>query len=81
MAPGDEETEAWALQLRQRIETRVAEGIKQGQALYSQGHLRQALSVWEQTADLDPGNQELQEHINRVERFLNKLTELHEGRS
>lgn len=73
---GDEDIPKWLSELQQIIDTQVQLGLKQGQALYSQGFLAQALNVWRQTSALDPENPELIAHIARVERFLNKLKKL-----
>jgi|GEM_PF-4394109 len=75
-APKDHQVKKWSQWLQESIDKQVALGIKQGQALYSQGHLDQALEEWESAAALAPDNQELQGHIARVERFLANLGRL-----
>lgn len=76
LSPNDAEVKRWQVELQQQIDSRVSLVIKQGEALYSQGHLHEALRVWQQGAKLDPANRELQNHIARVERFLEKLDQL-----
>ncbi len=73
----DKEVESWSLELQEIIDSQVQLGIKQGQALYSQGFLQQALHIWRRAADLAPDNVEVQAHIGRVQRFLQKLDQLH----
>lgn len=75
-APKDRQIKKWSQSLQESIDKQVALGIKQGQALYSQGYLDQALEEWESAAALAPDNQELQDHIARVERFLANLGRL-----
>lgn len=75
-SPEDNEVVKWQGELQQIIGTQVELGIQQGQALYSQGFLRQALEVWRNTAKLSPDNTVLQAHIQRAERFIEKLQRL-----
>lgn len=75
-APADTEVVKWLGELQQIISTQVELGIQQGQALYSQGFLQQALEIWRNTAELSPDNTVLQAHIQRAERFIEKLQRL-----
>ncbi len=73
----DTEVVSWSRRLQRLIDSRVKMGIEQGQVLYSQGFLVQALNVWRKAHELAPENAELSDHIARVERFLNNLDRLH----
>jgi len=75
-APDDDQVVLWRQELQQTITSRVDQAIRRGQSLYSRGHLREALVVWREAQELDPDNAELQSHIARVERFINKLNRL-----
>jgi tetratricopeptide (TPR) repeat protein len=74
--PSDTEVEKWLAELEQIVSTQVELGIQKGQALYSQGFLQQALTIWRDTARLSPENTTLQAHIQRAERFIEKLQRL-----
>lgn len=71
-------------QLRSELNAEVTEAvnrhIERGIALYSDGKYEQALSVWQQAQQLDPGNERVRAHIERVERVLEKLRALQEKR-
>lgn len=75
-APDDPEVAEWTVLLQALIDTRVADQIAEGQALYSAGRLREALAVWRDAEKLAPNNTVLQAHITRVERFIAKLERL-----
>ncbi len=74
--PSDTEVVKWLAELEQIVSTQVELGIQKGQALYSQGFLQQALTIWRDTARLSPDNSTLQAHIQRAERFIEKLQRL-----
>ena len=59
-----------------RISKVVNVGIKQGQDLYSQGRIQQALSQWNELLLLAPSNHKLTDYIDRAERVLKKLHSL-----
>lgn len=74
--PEDPEVQNWTSELQEVIRKQVERSIERGQALYTEGQLQEALSVWRSAAKLDPDNTVLQAHIARVERFLSKLKRL-----
>lgn len=71
-------------QLRSELNAEVTEAvnkhIESGIAWYSDGKYEQALIVWQQAQQLDPGNERIRAHIERVERVLEKLRTLQEKR-
>ncbi|TQV84114.1 hypothetical protein FKG94_05475 [Exilibacterium tricleocarpae] len=73
---GDKEVETWSLKLQESIDSEVQLFLKLGQTYYSQGSLQRALQAWRYAADLAPDDQEVQAHIGRVQRFLEKLQRL-----
>ena len=76
LVPDDKEVRGWATALQANIDEQVAQGIREGQALYSNGKLEEALTTWQIAAELDPDNAVLQGHIARAERFIQKLQRL-----
>lgn len=56
-----------------QVKTRVDYAIRRGNALYSQGEINQALSVWREARILAPNNVELQANIARAEKLLENL--------
>ncbi|MGQ9425909.1 tetratricopeptide repeat protein [Gilvimarinus sp. F26214L] len=74
--PEDADVLSWSEDLRAIVDQHVAAHIKEGQSLYSQGQLHEALAVWQEAAKLSPGNPVLEAHIARVERFISKLERL-----
>jgi hypothetical protein len=74
--PSDHQVLVWSEELQAVIDRRVAAGIEEGQVLYSQGLLHQALAIWREAAKLAPDKPILQAHIARVERFIAKLQRL-----
>lgn len=62
--------------LDSRISKAVSSGIKEGQDLYSQGRIQQALSQWNELLLLAPSNHKLIDYIDRAERVLKKLHSL-----
>ena len=62
--------------LDSKISKAVNSGIKQGQDLYSQGRIQQALSQWNELLQLAPSNHKLNDYIDRAERVLKKLHSL-----
>ena len=81
LVPDDMEARQWAIDLQSTIDQQVAQGISQGQALYSHGKLEEALITWQSAAQLDPENPILQGHIARAERFIQKLERLNNDKS
>lgn len=63
-------------ELNTRIENTVKMGIKQGQELYSQGRIEQALNQWKELQQLQPSHAKLNDYIHRAERVLKKLQSL-----
>ncbi len=72
------ELEPWKKQpevtaLLEKLTTIVAERVKQlsidGQELYSQGHLDNAIRQWQQAIALDPNNSEIEDKLHRAEAF------------
>lgn len=74
--PLDDET----LELLDRLSKRLQKGINQrmesARRLYSQGKIQEALQIWESLHSIDPGNQQLEAHIERARRVLEKLQRL-----
>jgi tetratricopeptide (TPR) repeat protein len=81
LAPDDPEALVWGRQLQAAIHNKVAQGIREGQSLYSNGKLEEALNTWQGAAVLDPDNPILQGHIARAERFIQKLERLNSNKS
>lgn len=63
-------------QFRTQLNVRVETAIKQGNDLYSQGDIDQALDVWREAKTLDPDNVELQANIARAKKVLQNLRTL-----
>lgn len=59
----------------------IDQGIAGGRRQYSQGHVKEAMQIWTALQQIDPGNQKLEEHIDRAERVLEKLNRLSEDNS
>ncbi|MDY6980925.1 MAG: hypothetical protein SV201_13685, partial [Pseudomonadota bacterium] len=55
--------------------------MESARRLYSQGKIQQALQVWESLHSIDPGNQQLEAHIERARRVLEKLQRLQQNGS
>lgn len=70
------------VKLRQELERRFRKGIDRkiaaGRRLYSNGKIKEALSIWTALLEIDPGNEKLQAHISRARRVLRKLERLSE---
>ncbi len=79
--PLDDET----LELLDNLSKRLQEGINQrmesARRLYSQGKIQQALQIWESLHSIDPDNQQLEAHIDRARRVLEKLERLQQNGS
>lgn len=60
-------------QFETQVKTRIDYAIRRGNALYSQGEINQALSVWREARILAPDNVELQANIARAEKLLENL--------
>lgn len=60
-------------ELNIRISNNVKQGIEMGRKLYSQGDIERALAIWNNVRELDPQNEQLDNHIERAQRVLNKL--------
>lgn len=65
-------------ELNASIAVRVKQGIGFGRELYSDGQIQPALDEWRELLKLDPDNKELQDHIARAERVLEKIEKLSE---
>ena len=63
-------------ELDNRVDGILKKGIKEGQDLYSQGRIQQALNQWNQLYKLKPTDTRLNEYIHRAERVLKKLQSL-----
>ncbi len=73
--------QAFKTELNQRVKNHVSQGIEMGRKLYSQGEIKQALAIWHNIKELDPGNQYLISHIDRAQRVLDKLDTLQNEQS
>jgi hypothetical protein len=62
--------------LDKQVNQSVTQGIEVGRKLYSQGEIEQAIAVWNDLLELDPGNKNLSGHINRAQRVLEKLKQI-----
>lgn len=60
-------------ELNIRIGNNVKQGIEMGRKLYSQGDIERALAIWNSVRELDPNNEQLDNHIERAQHVLNKL--------
>ncbi len=58
------------------IARRIQEALDTGRRLYSQGKIRAALKNWQSVLPLEPTHPELNTHIRRAERVLEKLDRL-----
>jgi len=66
-------------ELEHRIDKVLKVGIKEGQILYSQGRIQQALNRWNELQQLSPKNIKLNDYIHRAEKVLKKLHSLSES--
>ncbi len=68
------------LQLAEQLQQHLDKGMKRffftARKLYSKGKTQEALSIWLELKNIDPDYPELQAHIQRAEKVLNKLKEL-----
>lgn len=64
------------LELEKRIGLTLTRGIKEGQNLYSQGRIQQALNHWNELHRLKPSNTQLNDYIHRAQKVLKKLQSL-----
>jgi hypothetical protein len=62
--------------LREAIDREVAELVAIGDSLYRADNVHEALQNWNEAISLDPGNQTLQERIDRANKVLTRLEEL-----
>ena len=66
--------------LIQNLSKHLTKGVTQrfeaARNLYSKGKTQEALSIWVKLKELDPHNIQLQSHIERAEKVLNKLEKL-----
>lgn len=73
------------IELKKALDIRIAKavkvGVKQGQDLYSQGRIQQALNQWTEVQQLAPTNHKVNDYIDRAERVLKKLHSLSTGAS
>ena len=67
---------AFKQELDSRIKQNVAQGIKLGRRLYSQGQIEQALAIWNDLREIDPLNEYLISHIERAQRVIDNLDKL-----
>ena len=63
-------------QLNQKIQANLDSALKRGRMLYSQGKIAEALQVWKQVQVYVQDNRELNDNIERAERFLQRYQEL-----
>ncbi len=75
--PSRDQHNATVLEFRKelniRIGNNVKQGIEMGRKLYSQGDIERALAIWNSVRELDPNNEQLDNHIERAQHVLNKL--------
>ena len=66
--------------LQQTLQQHMDKGIKQsmeaGRKMYSDNKIEEALSVWQSLREIAPDNTELEAHISRAQRVLDKLKDL-----
>ncbi|WP_428240120.1 hypothetical protein [Gynuella sp.] len=69
----------WLLR-QKRLDTRIAQQVQnaldEGQVLYSEGFIQEAVDLWTKTEKLDPDNETLKEYISRARRFLENIEKL-----
>ncbi|TCS41591.1 hypothetical protein [Reinekea marinisedimentorum] len=60
-------------QLKSHRQLRIDSLIKSGDTLYTAGYIGEAVIRWQQALNLDPGNQVIQQRIERADTFLKNL--------
>jgi|GEM_PF-1756491 len=76
LAADDKEVNLWDDDLQVMILIKVTHDLDRGKALYSKGFIHQALFLWRPLVELSPDNKEIDDYIQRAERFLQKLNRL-----
>lgn len=76
LKPGDKQLLAEQAELNAGIALIVSRAILDGEAHYSNGNVGKALAVWRQAAELAPENSELQQRVERAEKFLENYQSL-----
>ncbi|MFT4674956.1 MAG: tetratricopeptide (TPR) repeat protein [Reinekea sp.] len=60
-------------QLRSQKNTKLAQLITSGNALYNGGYIEAAIAIWRQALQLNPNNQTIAQQLQRAETFLDNL--------
>ncbi|MDH5572229.1 MAG: hypothetical protein OEY89_10720 [Gammaproteobacteria bacterium] len=62
--------------LQQHLDKGITQSMEAGREMYSANKIKEALSVWESLREISPDNEELEAHISRAQRVLEKLKDL-----
>jgi len=74
--PLDDEAIALIDTLDKRMQAGIDQRMESARRLYSHGKIEQALQIWESLQSIAPDNQQLEKHIERARRVLEKLHRL-----
>lgn len=74
--PLDDEATGLMSELETRMQNGIDQRMESARRLYSQGKIEEALQIWESLQSLAPNNPELEKHIERARRVLDKLHRL-----
>ena len=76
LEPADTAIKRMEADLDAAIAFKVERGIEDGRTLYSRGQIQPAVDAWNELMPLEPDNEELNAHIARANRILDKLDKL-----
>jgi hypothetical protein len=62
--------------LQQHLDIGIKQEIETGRKVYSEGHVPEALAIWEGLYEINPDNKDLETLILRAQRVLDKLRDL-----
>jgi tetratricopeptide (TPR) repeat protein len=81
LEPDDRAIKRMGADLDTAIAFKIKHGIETGQTLYSRGQIQPAVDAWSELVRLEPDNKELNAHIARANRVLDKLDKLKKKRA
>ena len=76
LEPDDAAIERMEADLEAAIAFKIKRGIETGRTLYSRGQIQPAVDAWSELVPLEPDNEQLNAHIARANRILDKLDKL-----
>jgi tetratricopeptide (TPR) repeat protein len=76
LEPEDTAIKRMEADLEAAIAFKIKRGIETGRTLYSRGQIQPAVDAWSELVPLEPDNEELNAHIARANRILDKLDKL-----